>query len=103
MRREFALWVKPLLLATVPVLLIAVPLLVNGMIARGRLGASAEFSLEDLTRTSVSIERLLVPSALNPLLWDLVRDDYPLRNGEDGVVNFGFYCTGFSSCCLDLG
>jgi hypothetical protein len=38
---------------------------------------------------SVSTERLLVPSALNPMLWDLVRDDYPLRNGEDGVVTFG--------------
>lgn len=90
LKRELALWVKPLLLATIPILFIAVPLLVNGMLARERMGSSAEFSLEDLSQTSVSVERLLVPSALNPLFWDLVRETYPLRNGEDGVVTFGF-------------
>ncbi|MFN2179817.1 MAG: hypothetical protein ACK2UV_10045, partial [Candidatus Promineifilaceae bacterium] len=35
------------------------------------------------------IERLLVPSALNPIFWDLAREKYPLWNGEDGVVGFG--------------
>lgn len=89
-KHDLRSWIKPLLLAAVPILVIVVPLLANGFAARERLGSAAEFSLADLTRTSVSLERFFVPSALNPLLSELLREPFPLRNGEDGVVTFGF-------------
>jgi hypothetical protein len=89
-RTEWRTWVRPIAVAALIVCLTAGPLLLNAFRVRQRIGASAEFSFEDVDGTSVSIERLFVPSALNPLTWKLSRETFPLSNGEDGVVSFGY-------------
>ncbi len=87
--RERQKWIKPLIVAGLLLVLTVASQLAFGLINKTRVGASIDFPLSDLIETGVSIERLLVPSALNPIFWDLARDRYPLWNGEDGVVGFG--------------
>ncbi|MEW5985434.1 MAG: hypothetical protein AB1791_02260 [Chloroflexota bacterium] len=88
-RREGWGWLRPLTMAALLCLLVSGPLLINGLRVRQELGVSAVFSIENLRATSVSLERLFVPSALNPLFWRLARETFPLTNGEDGVVTLG--------------
>ena len=57
---------------------------------RRQLGKTAEFTLDAIDGTSVSIERFIVPSAINPLVWNLARKTFPLVNGQDGVVILGY-------------
>jgi hypothetical protein len=90
MRREWKSWLRPIGMAVLVATLVAGPLLLNASAVRGRMGESAEFSFENVNGTSVSVERLFVPSALNPLFWDLARKTFPLWNGGDGVVNPGY-------------
>ena len=66
------------------------PFLWQAAIAHQKLGISSLFSFEGTNASGVSIERFLVPSALNPLVWDLARHTFPLTNGQDGVVTFGY-------------
>ena len=89
-RREWKSWLRPVGMAVGVAVLVAGPLLLNASAVRGRMGESAEFSFENVNRTSVSVERLFVPSALNPLFWDLARKTFPLWNGGDSVVNPGY-------------
>ena len=35
-------------------------------------------------------QRFFVPSAINPLFSTLARETFPLTNGQDGVVMFGY-------------
>ncbi|MCB8968081.1 MAG: hypothetical protein H6660_14425 [Ardenticatenaceae bacterium] len=88
--REWRAWIRPFLAMVAVILLIAAPLLVNGLVTRTRIGASADFPLDDLTNTSISLDRLLVPSAWNPLFWDLARATFPMHDGEDSIITFGF-------------
>jgi len=88
--RDWRAWVRPLVLAALLFLFTTAPLLLAGLYYRQRLGSTVAFPLDDLVHSSVSIERFLVPSALNPLFMRVAREIFPLRNGEDGVVAFGF-------------
>jgi hypothetical protein len=87
--RERQKWIKPLIVAGLLLVLTVASQLLFGLINKTRVGTSIDFPLSDLIETGVSIERMLVPSALNPIFWDLARERYPLWNGEDGVVGFG--------------
>ncbi|MCA9970187.1 MAG: hypothetical protein KC425_08225 [Anaerolineales bacterium] len=90
MWRERGAWLRPLVVGGLVLLVVAGPLLANGLLTRQRIGASADFPLHDLIGTSTSLERFLVPSAWNPLFWELARDTFPLHDGEDSIVAFGF-------------
>jgi len=89
MVRERQKWIRPLIIAGLLLILTVATQLAFGLTNRAGVGESINFPLDDLDQTGVSIERLLVPSALNPIFWDLAREKYPLWNGEDGVVGFG--------------
>ena len=89
MVRERQKWIRPLFLAGLLLILTVASQLAFGLTNKTGVGESIDFPLDDLDQTGVSIERLLVPSALNPIFWDLAREKYPLWNGEDGVVAFG--------------
>ncbi|MFN2136696.1 MAG: hypothetical protein ACK2UK_12120 [Candidatus Promineifilaceae bacterium] len=88
--RQAGEWLRPLALAALLFLLLAGPQLALGLSIRRSEGVATDFTLPDLIHTSTSLERLLVPSAMNPLFWDLARERFPLRNGEDAVVAFGY-------------
>jgi len=88
-RMEWRRWVRPFVVALAVGGLVVAPLAWIGVMARERIGTNADFPLLNLEATGVSVERLLVPSALNPLVWNLARKTFPLTNGEDGIVNFG--------------
>lgn len=45
------------------------------------LGSQAQFVFANVDSGGVSVERLLVPSALNPLWWDFARKTLPLWTG----------------------
>ncbi len=84
-------WLPSLLIGITVTSAILVPLISSAYLARQNLGSAAEFRFDThVDPTSVSLERLFVPSALNPLTWDLARNTFPLTNGEDGVVSFGY-------------
>jgi hypothetical protein len=71
------------LLVTAPQLLPAWGLQKGGQVNVG-------FPLEQVAGTAVYAERLLTPGIYNPLFRDLSLRVMPLRNGEDGIVYFGF-------------
>ncbi len=83
-------WGKALFLGVLVWSVIAVPLLAGALSAESAMGEASQFSFEGANATSVSIERLLVPSAMNPIFWNLARTVFPLHNGADSVVIFGF-------------
>lgn len=83
-------WSRPLVIGLLAWGLIAGPLLWGALSVRNQIGEAAEFTFEEVDNTSVSIERLVVPSALNPLAWDLARRTFPLVNGQDGVAVLGY-------------
>ncbi len=90
LRREWRDWVKPILLAIGTIILIAGPSLIIGFQGRSSISNTAEFTLEDLTITSSSLERFLLPSAMNPLTWKLTREMFPQGIGENSMVFLGY-------------
>ena len=66
------------------------PFLVNAALARRELGPNALVPFATIDASAVSLERLLLPSAINPLFWNLARVVFPLTNGQDGVATFGY-------------
>jgi hypothetical protein len=89
-RSAWRTWIWPIAAAFLASFCIAGPLLLNAMDVRQQMGTGVEFSFENVDASSVSIERFLIPSALNPLMWNLARETFPLTNGEDGVASFGY-------------
>jgi hypothetical protein len=83
-------WARALLVGILVWSVIAVPLLIGALAASSKLGATQQFSFDDVNATSVSVERLLVPSGINPLFWNLARKTFPLHNGADSVVVLGY-------------
>lgn len=90
LRRTGATWVRPLFLGVAVWCVVALPLLSSALALWRELGSQAQFVFANVDSGSVSLERLLVPSALNPLWWDLARKTFPLWNGPDSVVIFGY-------------
>jgi len=90
LRRAGATWVRPLCLGVAVWCVIALPLLGGALAAWRELDRQAQFAFANVDFGSVSIERLLVPSALNPLWWDFARKTFPLWNGPSSVVCFGY-------------
>jgi hypothetical protein len=90
LRKEIKGWLAPIGAFSLVTLVMLGPLLVNAFTAREELKDSAVFKLSDANVTGVSLERFIVPSALNPLNWELARETFPLVNGQDAVVSFGY-------------
>jgi hypothetical protein len=89
-RREPFGWGKALLVGVLAWSVIAVPLLAGALSAKSEMGEASQFPFESANVSSVSIERLLVPSGINPIFWDLARKIFPLHNGADSVVVLGY-------------
>jgi hypothetical protein len=89
LRREGRVWLKPLTVGMLSFLVVAGPVLMSGLRARAEIVNGAEFSFQDVDGTSTSVERLIVPSGVNPLVWDLARKTFPLT-GQDSVVAIGY-------------
>lgn len=83
-------WYRPLTAFVLTVAVVIGPFLINAYIARTQLGSNAVFDFANTNSTSVSLERFLIPSAMNPIFWDLARVRFPLWNGQDAVVHFGY-------------
>lgn len=98
--RNWKAWVGSLFTAVFVMLLIIGPFLRNALMAREDRGIEAATSFADTNRTSVNLERFLVPSAMNPLVWELSRTTFPLTNGQDGVVTFGYTTLLLAVCGL---
>jgi hypothetical protein len=89
-REAWRRWLRPLAAAALTMLLTIGPFLLNAALVHSQLQETLHFSFQDTAATGVHLERFLVPSAINPLFWELARTTIPLRNGIDGVVNFGY-------------
>jgi hypothetical protein len=89
-RREFKAWIKLIAIGVIIAGVIIGPAALSALAARNQIGSTAEFGFDDAENTTTSLERLIVPSALNPLFWDFARKTFPLTNGQDGIVVLGF-------------
>lgn len=83
-------WARPIAVFVGTAAVIIGPFLLNAAIAHRRLGGDEMFSFSGTNASAVSLERFFVPSAINPLFWNLARQTFPLTNGQDGVVMFGY-------------
>ena len=89
-RRELKAWIKPVAIGAIVAGAIAAPVVLGALAARNELGSVAEFSFNDAENTITSLERLIVPSGINPMFWDFARTTFPLTNGQDSVVALGY-------------
>jgi len=89
-RRSGASWIRPMAWGVAAWCLVALPMLGMAFLVWRELGSQTQFVLTNIEYGSVSIERLFVPSALNPLWWNFARKTFPLWNGPDSVVIFGY-------------
>jgi hypothetical protein len=83
-------WIWPSIAFLLTAIVVIAPFLLNAYSARAQLGGNALFDFTSTNRTSVSLERFLIPSAINPIFWDFARVRFPLWNGQDAVVHFGY-------------
>jgi hypothetical protein len=84
-------WLKPLLAAALVVLVVAGPWIWQGYHVRRDIGAAAEFPFEGINRSSVSLERFVVPNFLNPPLWSAFENAFPqIATADTSIVNFGY-------------
>lgn len=83
-------WLRPMAVFVATAAIIIGPFLLNAALAHRRLGGDEMFSFAGTNASSVSLERFFVPSAINPLFSTLARETFPLTNGQDGVVMFGY-------------
>lgn len=90
LRREWRAWLKPLAASTLTALAIIAPFLVYAAFVNYTFYGGARFAFQGTSASGVSLERFVVPSAMNPLFWDLARTTFPLTRGINDVVTFGY-------------
>ena len=83
-------WLRPFAAFVITTTVIIGPFLLNASVARRQYGPTTPFEFASTNFTAVSLERFLIPSAMNPVFWDFARVRFPLWNGQDAVVHFGY-------------
>lgn len=94
LREQWRDWIRPLSMALLVTLVVAGPWMLQGVQVRQGIGASAEFPFQNINRTSVGLEAFLIPSRLNPPLWNLFQEAFPtIAQAAPAIVNFGYLVT----------
>lgn len=93
-------WLHPMAAFVATIVVIIGPFLVNAFFARQQYGSNALFDFASTNYSSVSLERLLIPSAMNPVFFNFARSRFPLWNGQDAVVHFGYITLFLSAYAL---
>lgn len=88
--REWRDWLRPVAVTAVLVILITGPMLFMARQGQATIGDMGHLPLTDLTNTSASLERFILPSATNPLTWQLTREQFPQGIGENAMIFLGY-------------